>query len=304
VVCGLDSIVARRWINGMLLSMLDYDDDGELDMTTLIPLIDGGTEGFKGNARVILPGKTACVDCTLDLFPPQINFPLCTIAHTPRLPEHCIEFVRLLSWQKENPFGEDTPIDGDDPGHISWIYEKSLERASQYDIQGVTYRLTQGVVKNIIPAVASTNAVIAAACATEVFKLVTSCCNPLNNYVVFNDADGIYTYVYEQERKPDCLACSNQAQAIEFPGSATLKEMIDQLTSNPSYHMKAPGITTSINGKNKTLYMPTVASIEERTRPNLKLSLVELGLEDGAELVVADSTSPVPLILVLKFKPV
>ena len=50
--------------------------------------------------------------------------------------------------------------------------------------------------------------------------------------------------------------------------------------------------------------MPTVASIEERTRPNLKLSLVELGLEDGAELVVADSTSPVPLILVLKFKPV
>ena len=163
---------------------------------------------------------------------------MCTIAHTPRLPEHCIEFVRLLSWQKENPFGEDTPIDGDDPGHISWIYEKSLERASQYDIQGVTYRLTQGVVKNIIPAVASTNAVIAAACATEVFKLVTSCCNPLNNYVVFNDADGIYTYVYEQERKPDCLACSNQAQTIEFPGSATLKEMIDQLTSNPSYHMK------------------------------------------------------------------
>ena len=50
VVCGLDSIVARRWINGMLVSMLEWDDDtGELDKSTIIPLIDGGTEGFKVN---------------------------------------------------------------------------------------------------------------------------------------------------------------------------------------------------------------------------------------------------------------
>ena len=46
-MCGLDSIVARRWINGMLLSMLEYDDE-DLDRSSLIPLIDGGTEGFKG----------------------------------------------------------------------------------------------------------------------------------------------------------------------------------------------------------------------------------------------------------------
>ena len=26
VVCGLDSIVARRWINGMLISLLSYND--------------------------------------------------------------------------------------------------------------------------------------------------------------------------------------------------------------------------------------------------------------------------------------
>ena len=28
VICGLDSIVARRWINGMLISLLEYDDEG------------------------------------------------------------------------------------------------------------------------------------------------------------------------------------------------------------------------------------------------------------------------------------
>ena len=193
-----------------------------------------------GNVRVILPSMTACIDCTLDLFPPQVNFPLCTIAHTPRLPEHCIEYARILLWPKEKPFGEDVPIDGDDPAHISWIFEKAVERAGQYGIQGITYRLTQGVVKHIIPAVASTNAVIAAACATEVFKLATSCSNPLNNYMVFNDAEGIYTYVYEQERNPNCLACSNRPQKLEFSPKDKLQEVIDHLIQNPVYQMMVP----------------------------------------------------------------
>lgn len=75
VVCGLDSIVARRWINGMLLSLLVYKD-GDLDQSSVIPMVDGGTEGFKGNARVILPGLTACIECTLDLYPPQVKMEL------------------------------------------------------------------------------------------------------------------------------------------------------------------------------------------------------------------------------------
>lgn len=39
---------------------------------------------------------------------------------------------------------EGIALDGDDPEHIQWIYQKSLERASQFNIKGVTYRLTQG----------------------------------------------------------------------------------------------------------------------------------------------------------------
>lgn len=41
IVCGLDSIVARRWINGMLVSMLNYED-GVLDQQSIIPMVDGG----------------------------------------------------------------------------------------------------------------------------------------------------------------------------------------------------------------------------------------------------------------------
>lgn len=101
-----------------------------------------------------------------------MNFPLCTLAHTPRLPEHCVEYIRLMVWPREKPF-DGAGIDGDNPQHLDWIFQRSSQRAAEFGIEGVTMRLTQGVVKRIIPAVASTNAVIAAACSTEVFKLVT-----------------------------------------------------------------------------------------------------------------------------------
>lgn len=229
----------------------------------------------------------------------QVVYPLCTIANTPRLPEHCVEYVKLIQWPKENPF--DVPIDGDDPTHINWIYEKASERASQFNISGMSYRLVQGVVKNIIPAVASTNAVIAATCTTEVFKIATSCCMPLNNYMVFNNVDGIYTYSYEAEKKPDCLACSQKAKILEIASTdIKLQELIDLLSENPAFQMKRPGITTYINGKSRTLYLPTVASIEERTRDNLKKTLVELGLENGSEIMVADVTSPNTMVFILK----
>lgn len=35
----------------------------------------------------------------------QVTFPFCTIANTPRLPEHCIEYVRVMQWQQDKPFG-------------------------------------------------------------------------------------------------------------------------------------------------------------------------------------------------------
>ncbi len=156
VVCGLDSIVARRWINALLVSMVQFEDDGTVDQSTLIPMIDGGTEGFKGNARVVYPMLTACIDCNLSLFPPQVSYPLCTIATTPRLPEHCIEYVKIIQWEKENPFK--CPLDGDDPEHVTWVFGKAQERANMFNITGLSYRLVQGVLKHIIPAVSSTNA--------------------------------------------------------------------------------------------------------------------------------------------------
>lgn len=80
----------------MITSLLDYDDDGNIDQTSIVLIIDGGTEGFERSAHVVLPAQTVCIESTLELYPLQITYPLCTIANTQCLPEHCIECTKLI----------------------------------------------------------------------------------------------------------------------------------------------------------------------------------------------------------------
>ena len=117
---------------------------------------------------------------------------------------------------------------------------------------------------------------------------------------MYQISDGVYTYVYEQERNPDCIVCSRRPQKLEFKATTPLKDVLEFLENSAVYQMKSPGATTTIGGKNKTLYMKTPASIEEATRKNLKQSLSDLGLSDGCQIVVADPTSPSALVFQLK----
>lgn len=47
--------------------------------------------------------------------------------------------------------------------------------------------------------------------------------------------------------------------------------------------------------------MSSIKSIEEKTRDNLKKKITELGLYNGAEILVADVTTPNTLTVKLKF---
>lgn len=270
----------------------------EGDPDSIKPLVDGGTEGFKGQARVILPSITSCIECQLDMHAPRAEVPLCTLASIPRQPEHCIEWAHVIAWDQEKPFPK---LDKDDPEHVTWLYNKALARANEFNIPGVTYSLTQGTVKNIIPAIASTNAIIAAACCNEAFKLATSsvpCLGFENNYMMYSGNDSIYTYTFNHEKKPDCPVCSDEARPLDVDPDATLQDVLDSLAVRPEAQLKQP----SIRAEGKSLYMRMPLALHKATSPNLSRTLRELGLEDGQHVVVTDPAFPTEFTFYLKFK--
>lgn len=267
IICGLDSIEARRWINSTLIGLFDGENPDSLKV-----LIDGGTEGFKGQSRVILPTLTSCIECQLDMHAPRAAVPLCTLATIPRQPEHCIEWAHLIAWEQEKPYPH---LDNDDPVHITWLYQKALERAMKFNITGVTYSLTQGVIKNIIPAIASTNAIIAASCCNEALKIATGS-NPSlgmeENYMMYSGNDSIYTYTFKHNKKDDCPVCGVLARDFKIDPDITLEEFIKSLAERPEAQLKKPSIRT----ENKTLYMQYPDSLRVQTTPNLSKKMRDL----------------------------
>eukprot|EP01138_Halocafeteria_seosinensis_P003397 gb/GECG01003473.1/.p1 GENE.gb/GECG01003473.1/~~gb/GECG01003473.1/.p1 ORF type:complete len:518 (+),score=59.58 gb/GECG01003473.1/:1-1554(+) len=324
IISGLDNIEARRWINAALCSFVETDEEGdiagpegmhnrilnpqresekddngeEIARNMFIPLIDGGTEGFKGQCRVIFPCATPCFECTIDMFPPQTTYAMCTIAETPRRPEHCIAYAMMVEWNKYFPTKK---LDSDSPDDMNWIYEKALERAKSFGISGLTYMGTLGVVKNIIPAVASTNAMIAASCVNEAFKLITLASQSLNNYFLFvGDAqNGVFGNCETLDRKEAgaCLACRQPRKTVQVSKVKTLGDIIEEdLRGDSQLQLKDPSIMKA----GKALYSPRPPAAKEQTKPNLEKRIGEL-VEDGEVFVVTDAIFPAGVSLTLTF---
>jgi ubiquitin-activating enzyme E1 C len=144
-----------------------------------------------------------------------------------------------------------------------------------------------GVVKNVIPAVASTNAIIAAACVNEAFKLLTYCSQSLNTYMMYMGAQGMYSHTFEYGVREDCVVCGADSEPKPFRISAidTLTDVIARLKAEPTYQLKNPSLTS----QSTSLYMQRPPSLEEATRPNLDKVMSTL-VQCGEIITISDNT--------------
>eukprot|EP00771_Trimastix_marina_P000273 gnl/Trimastix_PCT/1286.p2 GENE.gnl/Trimastix_PCT/1286~~gnl/Trimastix_PCT/1286.p2 ORF type:complete len:423 (+),score=149.48 gnl/Trimastix_PCT/1286:27-1295(+) len=283
VIAGLDSIQARRWLNGMLCQLAQEG--------SIIPLVDGGSEGFNGQSRVILPTVNACFECAIETITPQVTFPFCTISVNPRLPEHCIEFA-IHEFPKHH---DNRKADGDIDADVAWLYDFAERRAGEFGIEGVTERLTLGVLKNIIPAVASTNAIIAASCVNEALKLVTNAAYLLDNYMQYSGTQGTYAFTFQYGRNERCVACSDSAKVRDYPidPATTLEQFMERLAEDPLYQFKRPGITTA--------RCPIYLRIMQHTHDNLRKPMREL-VEHNEQVSITDPCLPDGMVVTLQIQ--
>jgi ubiquitin-activating enzyme E1 C len=245
VIGGLDSIEARSWINNTLVSIAR-----ESNNQLVIPYIDGGTESWAGHVKYIQPNVGACFDCQRDLFTPEEVYQESTFPPYTRQPEHCVAWAKEVLWPKERP---NQSVDGDNDDHIAWIYEKAVERAAQFKIEGVTLSLTKGVVKNIVPAIAATQAVIASMCITEAIKCITQCGPPINNNLLFNGQRGAMLNHFLHDKDPNCPACSRKLTFIPKVEGETVEALLKRLAENFDY----PASSLSVDSV--MVYMPIMA---------------------------------------------
>ncbi len=247
IIGGLDNLEARRWLNSKVHDLVEFDENGNVDQSTIIPYVDGGTEGFRGQCRVVIPYTTSCLECTQSLNSNRNVFALCTIAETPRLPEHCIEYIYLVKWKE----AFDRPIDKDCYDDVNWVCQEAVKRAEAFGIEGVNYSLTLGVLKNVIPAIASTNAIIAAATCLEALKILTACSKILDNNFMYMGHEGVYADTNKLEKLEDCIVCSVKKKNLLCESvNITLSHIIDNIKNN--FNLEAPSVFSGGN----IVYLP------------------------------------------------
>ena len=221
VLLGVDNVEVRKWMNDAVSrcsvvrlpdSLTSNPNESEFvllqGLIESIPLFDTGTEGYKGHCNLVQLGRTACINCLLDLYPNSRheNIPLCSLPSIPRQLDQCVSYAAYKIWNEEQPFGPNTTLNEENMKHMKWIAKRAQEHAFKYGIEDIlSVSFVRNVLKSTIPAVLSTNLCIAAVCVTEVTKWVHNTPRTHENYLYFNGASSaLGVYAHWQYMKPNC----------------------------------------------------------------------------------------------------
>ena len=198
---------------------------------------------------------------------------------------------------------------------MDWVHARALARATAHGIPPFPRTTTAGVAKRIVPAIASTNAIVAAASSLEALKAATLLAPALNNYALYTGGEGVYAATQAHARDPACTVCS-PGVPLCAAGATPLGDWLDTLRTKPALTSLARGDVGGGDGEDgdtRTLAAPTIATAEgtvlagggvyaQDTEANRGTPLASLLAGGGAgphALVLNDRTLPAPVRLTL-----
>jgi ubiquitin-activating enzyme E1 C len=125
------------------------------------------------------------------------------------------------------------------------LYDVVLARAKEFKIEGVTWSLTQGVVKISFPRSPLPTPIIVgmstpittnslahgeiASCCNKAFKIVTSSAAYLNNYFMLIGTEGVYSHTLEHEKRSDCPVWGGESLEVSISQDWTVERLIEML---------------------------------------------------------------------------
>ena len=270
IVSCLDNWPVRRWLNSLAV---------ELNK----PLVDVAMEGFYANLQVVIPKKTACLECHgEDLIPKETQLAECTLRR--RRPEDLVQDLKQAGIE---------------------ISQKIAERLFEHDIktiydlkyaqEGVLMKLdkkTLEVVRRIrerlkpkLPALQSVAAMISGLASTEIVKILhgDKLGEPIKGLLVYDGLAGQFTIV-ELERSPECFVCGD---LVEEGLTITVKpdETILELKRRIAETFSIPD--------------PEILYREWRLQDDKRI--LELGVKEGDTLYITTSRRFMPLQLRVQF---
>jgi len=200
----LDNWPVRRWLNSLAV---------DLDK----PLVDIAMEGFYANLQVIIPKKTACLECHgEDLIPKEVQLAECTLRR--RRPEELIEELKSAGVNLSLKLARK-------------LFDHNIKTAYdlKYAQEDILMRLdekTRKIVRDIreklrpkMPALQSVAALIAGVASTEIVKILHGgkLGEPIKDLLVYDGLAGQFTRV-ELNRDPECFICGDLVEEeIRFP---------------------------------------------------------------------------------------
>lgn len=135
--------------------------------------------------------------------------------------------------------------------------------------------------------------------------------------------DGVYSYTFEHEKKPDCPVCGGESLELSISSELTVEGLIEMLTERqnmyvPSFFNSPPSVLVlfltlltlglfgsqikkpSLSTPTTQIYFQAPPQLEAATRPNLEKKVSEL-VPNGGEITVTATTLPFSLSLRILF---